>query len=218
MNRSSDGGLNVHWAGEWQTGLRKLFWERAVQICRATKPWVAKTALNVRPPLDLEASRLLAKLQCWNDRARQLTRSIKAEGPQSLRQSGWRRLVLIVHGAGIAHKTWRSGQVQAGFRFPLYYSPFFHHGRPGGVSHITWEEFERKSGTRGLDLSPTNELLIDGNFFDSVERVRNGSLSATKKDKLHHRFLWRFWKLWRHAGVHTGWFQLLCGQRQTWDG
>lgn len=42
----------------------------------------------------------------------------------------------------------------------MYYSPFIYYGGTGGGIAYNREEFEEIC-TRGLDLSPTNELLID---------------------------------------------------------
>jgi len=62
--------------------------------------------------------------------------------------------------AGIAHSMEEAWEVQKGLGFPCIIRPSFTMGGTGGGIAYNKEEFEEIC-TRGLDLSPTNELLID---------------------------------------------------------
>ncbi|WP_421846354.1 carbamoyl-phosphate synthase large subunit [Marinomonas sp.] len=62
--------------------------------------------------------------------------------------------------AGIAHNMEEALKVQAEVGFPCIIRPSFTMGGTGGGIAYNMEEFDEIC-TRGLDLSPTNELLID---------------------------------------------------------
>ncbi|MBJ92046.1 MAG: carbamoyl phosphate synthase large subunit [Alteromonadaceae bacterium] len=62
--------------------------------------------------------------------------------------------------AGIAHSMEEAREVQKGLGFPCIIRPSFTMGGTGGGIAYNKEEFEEIC-RRGLDLSPTNELLID---------------------------------------------------------
>lgn len=62
--------------------------------------------------------------------------------------------------AGIAHSMEEAWEVQKDLGFPCIIRPSFTMGGTGGGIAYNKEEFEEIC-TRGLDLSPTNELLID---------------------------------------------------------
>ena len=62
--------------------------------------------------------------------------------------------------AGIAHSMEEAREVQKGLGFPCIIRPSFTMGGTGGGIAYNKEEF-KEICTRGLDLSPTNELLID---------------------------------------------------------
>ncbi len=62
--------------------------------------------------------------------------------------------------AGIAHTMAEAWEVQKGLGFPCIIRPSFTMGGTGGGIAYNKEEFEEIC-TRGLDLSPTSELLID---------------------------------------------------------
>ena len=70
--------------------------------------------------------------------------------------------------------------------FPMVIRPSFTLGGSGGGIAYNPEEFEEIC-KRGLDLSPTNELLIE-EIADRLERVRDGS-GARQPRQLHHRLL-----------------------------
>ena len=62
--------------------------------------------------------------------------------------------------AEIVHSMDEARKVPKQFGFPVIIRPSFTMGGSGGGIAYNWEEFEEIC-TRGLDLSPTNELLID---------------------------------------------------------
>ena len=62
--------------------------------------------------------------------------------------------------SGIAHSMEEAAQVADRFGFPCIIRPSFTMGGSGGGIAYNREEFEEIC-RRGLDLSPTNELLID---------------------------------------------------------
>ena len=62
--------------------------------------------------------------------------------------------------SGIAHSMEEASQVADQFGFPCIIRPSFTMGGSGGGIAYNREEFETIC-RRGLDLSPTNELLID---------------------------------------------------------
>jgi carbamoyl-phosphate synthase large subunit len=62
--------------------------------------------------------------------------------------------------AGIAHSMEEARQVQAGIGFPVIIRPSFTLGGSGGGIAYNGEEFE-EIVSRGLDLSPTTEVLIE---------------------------------------------------------
>ncbi|WNO08229.1 carbamoyl-phosphate synthase large subunit [Teredinibacter sp. KSP-S5-2] len=62
--------------------------------------------------------------------------------------------------AKIVHTLEEANEVPKEFGFPVIIRPSFTMGGSGGGIAYNWEEFEEICN-RGLDLSPTNELLID---------------------------------------------------------
>ena len=62
--------------------------------------------------------------------------------------------------ADIVHSMEEAREVPKKFGFPVIIRPSFTMGGSGGGIAYNWEEFEEICA-RGLDLSPTNELLID---------------------------------------------------------
>ncbi len=62
--------------------------------------------------------------------------------------------------AEIVHSIEEANEVPKKFGFPVIIRPSFTMGGSGGGIAYNWEEFEEIC-LRGLDLSPTNELLID---------------------------------------------------------
>jgi carbamoyl-phosphate synthase large subunit len=81
--------------------------------------------------------------------------------------------------SGIAHSMEEAWAVQSLVGFPTVIRPSFTLGGTGGGIAYNAEEFETIC-KRGLEASPTNELLM--------ERVRDGS-GARQSGQLHHRVL-----------------------------
>ncbi len=71
-----------------------------------------------------------------------------------------KRIGLETPRAALAHSMEEALQVQEQFGFPVIIRPSFTMGGSGGGIAYNKEEFQEICG-RGLDLSPTNELLID---------------------------------------------------------
>ncbi|BFM12802.1 carbamoyl-phosphate synthase large subunit [Simiduia litorea] len=71
-----------------------------------------------------------------------------------------KRIGLECARAKIVHTMEQAREVPKEFGFPCIIRPSFTMGGSGGGIAYNWEEFEEIC-TRGLDLSPTNELLID---------------------------------------------------------
>ena len=70
--------------------------------------------------------------------------------------------------SGIAHSMEEAAQVADRFGFPCIIRPSFTMGGSGGGIAYNREEFEEIC-RRGLDLSPTNELLIDESLIGCKE-------------------------------------------------
>jgi carbamoyl-phosphate synthase large subunit len=83
----------------------------------------------------------------------------KAEDRDLFRQA-MRRIGLDMPRSAIAHSLEEALQVQAQIGFPTIIRPSFTMGGSGGGIAYNREEFEEIC-TRGLDLSPTSELLIE---------------------------------------------------------
>ena len=83
----------------------------------------------------------------------------KAEDRDLFRQA-MRRIGLDMPRSAIAHSLEEAVQVQAQIGFPTIIRPSFTMGGSGGGIAYNREEFEEICA-RGLDLSPTNELLIE---------------------------------------------------------
>ena len=83
----------------------------------------------------------------------------KAEDRDLFRQA-MRRIGLDMPHSAIAHSMEEAVQVQAPIGFPCIIRPSFTMGGSGGGIAYNREEFEEIC-ERGLDLSPTNELLIE---------------------------------------------------------
>jgi len=83
----------------------------------------------------------------------------KAEDRDLFRQA-MRKIGLDMPRSGIAHSLEEAHQVQAGIGFPVIIRPSFTLGGSGGGIAYNPEEFAEIC-ERGLDLSPTSELLIE---------------------------------------------------------
>merc|ERR1712000_751499 len=92
--------------------------------------------------------------------------------------------------AGIAHSMEEAREVQKGLGFPCIIRPSFTMGGTGGGIAYNKEEFEEIC-TRGLDLSPTNELLIDESLIGwkeyEMEVVRDKNDTEKKRAYLKRK-------------------------------
>ena len=89
--------------------------------------------------------------------------------------------------------------VAADVGFPCIIRPSFSMGGSGGGIAYHREEFEEICA-RGLDLSPTKELLIDESLIWLEKEYRDGC-ERDKNDKLHHRLPIENFDA---MGIHTG--------------
>jgi hypothetical protein len=87
--------------------------------------------------------------------------------------------------ARIAHSMEEALAVQSEIGFPTVIRPSFTLGGSGGGIAYNREEFEAIVA-RGLDASPTNEVLLE----DRLERVRDGGGQGPER-QLHHHLLHR---------------------------
>ncbi len=115
-----------------------------------------QTALNCA--LDLARNGVLEKFGVEMIGARE--EAIKKAEDRQLFAQCMRRLGLDMPRAGLAHSMDEAWAVQAQVGFPCIIRPSFTMGGTGGGIAYNKDEFEEIC-TRGLDLSPTRELLID---------------------------------------------------------
>ena len=101
--------------------------------------------------------------------------------------------------SGIAYSLDDALKVQAKIGFPAIIRPSFTLGGSGGGIAYNMEEFIQIC-TRGLELSPTHELLIEESLLGWKE-LRNGSCPR-QQGQLHHRLLHR--KLRPDGRPHRG--------------
>lgn len=144
------------------TYIEPLHWEVVAKIIEKEKPDVllptmgGQTALNCA--LDLASRGVLEIHQVEMIGA---TREAidKAEDREQF-ANAMRKIGLDMPRAGIAHSLEDAYKVQSEVGFPCIIRPSFTMGGTGGGIAYNREEFDEIC-TRGLDLSPTSELLID---------------------------------------------------------
>ena len=138
---------------EWQT-VSKIISKEKPDAILATMG--GQTALNCA--LDLAREGILEKYQVELIGASQEAID-KAEDREKFRQA-MQKIGLESPRSAIAHSIEEALQVQAQLGFPTIIRPSFTMGGSGGGIAYNREEFESIC-ERGLELSPTNELLID---------------------------------------------------------
>ncbi|WP_191602135.1 carbamoyl-phosphate synthase large subunit [Marinomonas algicola] len=144
------------------TYIEPVEWKTVEKIIEKERPDAVlptmggQTALNCA--LDLERHGVLAK---YNVEMIGATADAidKAEDRNRFDQA-MKAIGLECPRAGIAHSMEEALKVQADLGFPCIIRPSFTMGGTGGGIAYNMEEFNEIC-TRGLDLSPTNELLID---------------------------------------------------------
>lgn len=142
--------------------IEPITWRTLAKIIEKEKPDAllptmgGQTALNCA--LDLERHGVLAEHNVEMIGASREAID-KAEDRDLFRQA-MRKIGLAMPRSAIAHSMEEALQVQAQIGFPTIIRPSFTMGGSGGGIAYNREEFEQIC-TRGLDLSPTSELLIE---------------------------------------------------------
>ncbi|MDZ7925585.1 MAG: carbamoyl-phosphate synthase large subunit [Marinagarivorans sp.] len=137
----------------WQTVERIIEKERPDAILPTMGGQTALNcalALHANGVLDKYNVELIGATQDAIDKAEDRSRFDKA----------MKKIGLDTARAYIVHNMQEALEVPKEFGFPCIIRPSFTMGGSGGGIAYNWEEFEEIC-TRGLDLSPTNELLID---------------------------------------------------------
>ncbi|WP_086480085.1 carbamoyl-phosphate synthase large subunit [Oceanospirillum sanctuarii] len=144
------------------TYIEPITWQTVAKIIEKERPDAVlptmggQTALNCA--LDLEKHGVLKEFGVEMIGANADTID-KAENRERFDQA-MKNIGLECPRADIAHTMEEAWEVQAKLGFPCIIRPSFTMGGTGGGIAYNKEEFEEIC-TRGLDLSPTNELLID---------------------------------------------------------
>ena len=144
------------------TYIEPVIWERVAQIIEQERPDAllptmgGQTALNCA--LDLAREGILEKYNVEMIGADK-TAIDKAEDREKFRQA-MIKIGLDMPTAAVAHSIEEALQVQSSIGYPTIIRPSFTMGGSGGGIAYNKEEFEEIC-TRGLELSPTNELLIE---------------------------------------------------------
>ncbi len=138
---------------EWQTVARIIEKERPDAVLPTMG---GQTALNCA--LALHDNGVLEKFNVELIGANQ--KAIHMAEDRNLFDKAMKRIGLECARADIVHTMAEALEVPKKFGFPVIIRPSFTMGGSGGGIAYNWEEFEEIC-TRGLDLSPTKELLID---------------------------------------------------------
>ncbi|WP_317930200.1 carbamoyl-phosphate synthase large subunit [Halioxenophilus sp. WMMB6] len=144
------------------TYIEPIEWETVARIVETERPDAilptmgGQTALNCA--LDLHEHGILAKYGVELIGANY--EAIHMAEDRSKFDQAMKRIGLECARAEIVHSMVEAMEVPKRLGFPVIIRPSFTMGGSGGGIAYNWEEFE-KICVRGLDLSPTNELLID---------------------------------------------------------
>ncbi len=144
------------------TYIEPITWQVVAKIIEKERPDAllptmgGQTALNCA--LDLAKHGVLEKFSVEMIGAKKEAID-KAEDREKFKQA-MTRIGLGSARSGIAHSMEEAKQVQAGLGFPVIIRPSFTMGGTGGGIAYHMEEFVEIC-TRGLEASPTNELLIE---------------------------------------------------------
>lgn len=144
------------------TYIEPIRWEVVAQIIEKERPDAilptmgGQTALNCA--LDLAREGILEKFQVEMIGASR--EAIDKAEDRELFGKAMQKIGLDMPRSAIAHSLEEALQVQAGLGFPTIIRPSFTLGGSGGGIAYNREEFIEIC-TRGLDLSPTKELLLD---------------------------------------------------------
>ena len=144
------------------TYIEPITWETVAKIIEKERPDAVlptmggQTALNCA--LDLHENGVLEKYNVELIGAKQ--EAIHKAEDRHLFDQAMKKIGLECARAEIVHSMKEALEVPKQFGFPVIIRPSFTMGGSGGGIAYNWEEFEEICA-RGLDLSPTNELLID---------------------------------------------------------
>ncbi len=144
------------------TYIEPITWETVEKIIEKEKPDAilptmgGQTALNCA--LELHANGVLEKHSVELIGANQ--EAIHKAEDRNLFDKAMKKIGLECARAEIVHTLVDAMEVPKKFGFPVIIRPSFTMGGSGGGIAYNWDEFEEIC-LRGLDLSPTNELLID---------------------------------------------------------
>ncbi|MES2823076.1 MAG: carbamoyl-phosphate synthase large subunit [Pseudomonadota bacterium] len=144
------------------TYIEPIEWQTVAKIIEKERPDVilptmgGQTALNCA--LALAKHGVLEKYNVELIGAKEA--AINMAEDRNLFDQAMKRIGLSCARARIVHTMDEAKEVPKEFGFPCIIRPSFTMGGSGGGIAYNWEEFEEIC-LRGLDLSPTNELLID---------------------------------------------------------
>ena len=148
------------------TYIEPIRWQEVEKIIEKEKPDVllptmgGQTALNCA--LDLEREGVLAKHGVEMIGARK--EAIDKAEDRDLFKKAMQKIDLDMVNGDIAHNMEDADRILSELGFPVIIRPSFTMGGTGGGIAYNRDEFERIC-TRGLDASPTNELLIEECIF-----------------------------------------------------
>lgn len=182
------------------TYIEPIHWQEVTQIIKKERPDAllptmgGQTALNCA--LDLDRQGILTEFAVEMIGA---TREAidKAEDREKFRQL-MKKIGLDTPRSVIAHSLEEALQVQAQLGFPTIIRPSFTLGGSGGGIAYNREEFEEIC-TRGLQLSPTHELLLD----ESILGWKEFEMEVVR-DKLDHCIIVCTIENLDPMGIHTG--------------
>ena len=172
------------------TYIEPITWKMVEKIIAREKPDAilptmgGQTALNCA--LDLAKHGVLEK---YNVEMIGASRDAidKAEDREKFKQA-MTKIGLASARSAIAHSMEEALQVQQAMGFPTVIRPSFTMGGSGGGIAYNREEFVEIC-ERGLEASPTKELLIEESLA-RLERIRDGSRARPRR-QLHHHLLHR---------------------------
>ncbi|TVS17532.1 MAG: carbamoyl-phosphate synthase large subunit [Gammaproteobacteria bacterium] len=182
------------------TYIEPVEWRTVAQVIEAERPDAllptmgGQTALNCA--LDLAREGILEKFAVELIGASR--DAIDMAEDRELFDAAMKRIGLACPNAGFAHSMEEAFQVQAVIGFPCIIRPSFTLGGSGGGIAYNAEEFEEIC-RRGLELSPTKELLIDESLIGWKEYEME-----VVRDRLDNCIIICAIENFDAMGVHTG--------------
>ncbi|MFL0797619.1 MAG: carbamoyl-phosphate synthase large subunit [Cellvibrionaceae bacterium] len=182
------------------TYIEPVEWNTVAKIIEKERPDAVlptmggQTALNCA--LDLHKHGVLEKFGCELIGANE--EAINKAEDRDLFDKAMKKIGLECARAEIVHSIEEAREVPKKFGFPVIIRPSFTMGGSGGGIAYNWEEFEEIC-LRGLDLSPTNELLIDESLLGWKEYEME-----VVRDKADNCIIVCSIENFDPMGVHTG--------------